>query len=132
MPDPAFEGVVKHINMALTKAGGSSLTAAVHRTKPASGQTILTHIHHRQTPLFLMQGLGDAGITWRSEAIFQEQSGQPLAHVDIPASFNSTAIYGAALTRHAPHPEAGKLWLDFLKSSTALHIFERYGFKPIV
>jgi hypothetical protein len=27
------------------------------------GSTARTHIHHRQTPLFLMQGLADAGVT---------------------------------------------------------------------
>ena len=41
--------------------------------KVAAGMTVLTRIHHRQTPLLLMQGLGQAGVTWRSEAIFQEQ-----------------------------------------------------------
>ena len=39
--------------------------------------TVLTRIHHRQTPLLLMQGLGQAGVTWRSEAIFQERQGHP-------------------------------------------------------
>jgi ABC-type molybdate transport system substrate-binding protein len=129
MPNPAWEGVARQIEASLRKAGGPALEKMVYGTKVQDGQTILTHIHHRQTPLFLMQGLGEAGITWKSEAIFQEQAGHPISHVDIPAKYNTTAVYGAALVKGAPHPEAGKLWLQFLRSPTALKIFERYGFK---
>ncbi|MHB8178637.1 MAG: substrate-binding domain-containing protein [Vulcanimicrobiaceae bacterium] len=129
MPNPAFEGVARQIKITLAKAGGPALVKAVYGTKVANGQTILTHIHHRQTPLFLMQGLAVAGITWKSEAIFQEQSGHPISLVDIPAAENTRALYGAALVRGAAHPTAGRAWLTFLQSPTALHIFERYGFK---
>lgn len=129
MPNPAWEGIARQAAMSLRKAGGQALEKLVYETKVKNGQTILTHIHHRQTPLFLMQGLGVAGITWKSEAIFQEQSGHPISHVDIPAKYNTTAVYGAALVKGAPHPEAGKLWINFLRSPTALKIFERYGFK---
>lgn len=131
MPNPKFEGVVRQIQLALGKVGGAGLVKAVYDTKVADGTTILTHIHHRQTPLFLMQGLGVAGVTWKSEAIFQEQIGNPLSHVDIPAADNSVAVYGAALVHRAAHPEAGRLWLDFLKSPAALAIFERYGFEAV-
>jgi molybdate transport system substrate-binding protein len=30
----------------------------------------------------------------------------------------------------APHPEAARAWLAFIRSPAALAIFERYGFKP--
>ena len=130
MPNPAWEGVARQIEASLRKAGGPALETMVYDTKVKDGQTILTHIHHRQTPLFLMQGLGDAGITWKSEAIFQEQAGHPISHVDIPAKYNTTAVYAAALVKGAPHPAAGRLWIEFLRSPTALKIFERYGFKP--
>jgi ABC-type molybdate transport system substrate-binding protein len=131
MPNPAFEGVARQIQASLRKAGGSALEHSVYETKVADGQTLLTHIHHRQTPLFLMQGLGVAGVTWKSEAIFQEQEGHPIGNVDIPAEYNTTAIYGAALVAGAPHPKAGKLWLRFLRSQVALRIFERYGFRAL-
>lgn len=131
MPNPSFEGVARQIQMALTKAGGPGLEHAVYVAKVANGETILTHIHHRQTPLFLMQGLADAGVTWKSEAIFQEQSGHPISHVDIPASENVTAVYGAAVVRGAAHPKAARAWIAFLRSPAALRIFERYGFRPV-
>lgn len=130
MPNPAFEGIARQIDAALKKTGGDALATAVYKTKVADGSTVLTHIHHRQTPLFLMQGIADAGVTWQSEAMFQEQAGHAITHVDIPAAQNSTAIYAGAMVKGAAHPEAAKLWLDFIHSGPALAIFERYGFKP--
>ncbi|WP_371418547.1 substrate-binding domain-containing protein [Acidisoma sp. S159] len=130
MPNPAFEGIVRQIEASLTKAGGSALATMVYKTKVADGTTILTHIHHRQSPLFIMQGLADAGVTWQSEAIFQEQAGHPIAQVPIPAADNATAIYAGAEVSGAPHPEAARAWLAFIHSPSALGIFERYGFKP--
>lgn len=131
MPNPAWEGVARQIKLALIKAGGPALEHTVYVGKVADGQTILTHIHHRQTPLFLMQGLADAGVTWKSEAIFQEQAGHPITRVDIPASQNVTAVYAAAVVRGAPHPRAARAWIAFLRSPTARRIFARYGFKPV-
>ena len=77
MPNPEFEGIARQIEASLKKAGGQALADAVYKTKVADGSTILTHIHHRQTPLFLMQGRAEAGVTWQSEAMFQEQVGKP-------------------------------------------------------
>jgi ABC-type molybdate transport system substrate-binding protein len=130
MPNPEFEGIARQIEASLKKAGGQALADAVYKTKVADGSTILTHIHHRQTPLFLMQGRADAGVTWQSEAMFQEQAGNPITYVHIPASQNTTAIYAGAVVKGAPHKEAAKLWLSFIHAPEALSIFERYGFKP--
>ncbi len=129
MPNPAWEGVARQIKLALTKAGGAALERTVYVSKVADGQTLLTHIHHRQTPLFLMEGLVDAGVTWKSEALFQEQAGHPIRHVDIPAAQNVTAVYAAAVVRGAAHPQAARAWIRFLRSPAALRIFEHYGFR---
>ncbi|HEX7908722.1 MAG TPA: substrate-binding domain-containing protein [Paraburkholderia sp.] len=130
MPNPEFEGIARQIKVALENAGGDALVKAVYDTKVNDGSTTLTHIHHRQTPLWIMQGKDDAGVTWRSEALFQEQDGHPVAHVDIPAADNTTAIYGGALVKGASHVQAGRRWLAFVRSPEALSIFERYGFTP--
>ena len=130
MPNPEFEGVARQIKASLGKAGGEALTKAVYESKVANGSAMLTRIHHRQTPLFLMQDAVDAGVTWQSEAIFQEQTGNPISHVDIPDALNTTAIYAGAEVAGAPHPQASRAWLDFIRSPEALAIFERYGFRP--
>jgi ABC-type molybdate transport system substrate-binding protein len=130
MPNPEFEGIVEQIKVSLTKAGGEALVKAVYDTKVKSGSTLLTDVHHRQTPLFLMQGIVDAGVTWNSEAVFQEQIGHPIESVDLPPAENTTGIYAGAMVKHAPHPQAAKAWLGFIRSPEALAIFARYGFKP--
>lgn len=130
MPNPQFEGIARQIKASLAHAGGDALVDSVYEAKVKDGSTRLTHIHHRQTPLWIMQGKVEAGVTWQSEAIFQEQIGHPIAHVDIPAADNTTAIYAGAIAAGAPHPQAARRWLDFIRSKDALTIFEHYGFKP--
>ena len=130
MPNPAFEGVARQIKAALEKAGGPALAKAVYETKVADGSTILTHIHHRQTPLFLMLGYAEAGVTWQSEAVFQQQAGHPISQVAIRPKDNVTAIYAGAAVADAPHPDGARAWLEFIHSPAALSIFEGYGFKP--
>jgi molybdate transport system substrate-binding protein len=132
MPNPEFEGVARQIKIALTKAGGDALEKMVYETKVKDGTAKLTQIHHRQTPLWIMQGRADAGVTWQSEAEFQEQAGHPISHVAIPAADNATAVYAGAAVKGAPHPDAATAWLDFIHSPEAMQIFARYGFKPYV
>jgi molybdate transport system substrate-binding protein len=130
MPNPEFEGVARQIKIALTKTGGDALEKTVYNTEVRDGTATLTHIHRRQTPLLIMQGRVDAGVTWQSEAEFQEQVGHPISHVAIPAADNAAAIYAGAEVKGAPHPDVAKTWLGFIRSPEALQIFERYGFKP--
>jgi ABC-type molybdate transport system substrate-binding protein len=132
MPNPQFEGVATQIRASLVKAGGEALAESIYGAKVKSGETILTRIHHRQTPLWLMQCRAEAGVTWRSEAVFQEQIGHPIAHVDIPEADNSVGVYAGALVRGAAHVKAAREWFDFIRSPEGLAIFERYGFKPYV
>jgi molybdate transport system substrate-binding protein len=77
-----------------------------------------------------MQGTADAGVTWVSEAIFQEQVGNPITYIPIPDADNATAVYAGAQVAGAAHPQAAKAWLDFIQSAEALRIFEGFGFKP--
>ncbi|MGU3466696.1 molybdate ABC transporter substrate-binding protein [Methylobacterium sp. C33D] len=128
MPNPDYEGVARQIKAALAKAGGDALVTAVYETKVAGGSTHLTRMHHRQTPVWLMQGKAEAGVTWRSETLFQEQAGLPTERIDIPADLNATGIYAGAVVRGAAHPTEAKLWLEFLLSDEARSIFARYGF----
>ncbi|WP_407672306.1 substrate-binding domain-containing protein [Noviherbaspirillum pedocola] len=128
MPNPEFEGVARQIKATLRKAGGDELADAVYQAKVKSGATVLTQVHHRQTPLFLMQGRGDAGITWKSEALFQEQIGNPISHIDIPEHLNTTATYAGAMAKGAAHPQAARQWLEFIRSDEAFGIFRQYGF----
>lgn len=134
MPNPTFEGVARQIRASLVKAGGEPVAEAVYTTKVAAGTTRLTRIHHRQTPLFLMQGLGQAGVTWTSEAIFQERRADPIEHVTIPPELNARAIYSAAMVTDAAHPDAAhpdaaRAWLQFIRTDVAFAALAPFGFQ---
>ncbi len=130
MPNPAWEGVERQIAAALRRAGGKALLRRIMAAKLRAGSTYLTHIHHRQTPLRIMEGRSDAGVTWASEVRFQEAIGHPIAGVNIPARQNITATYAAGLMAQAPHPRTAADWLRFLRTRAARRIYARYGFGP--
>jgi ABC-type molybdate transport system substrate-binding protein len=131
MPNPEWEGIAKQIGDSLRKAGGEPLFHAVYEAKVQDGSTYLTQIHHRQTPMRIMKGESDAGITWSSEVRFQRKIGNPIADILIPQEQNFTAVYGAAALRSAQHLEAARAWVDFLNSSEAQAIYKEYGFGSV-
>lgn len=128
MPNPAWEGVSRQIESSLRKAGGEQLVRKVMDAKVKDGSTFLTHIHHRQTPMRIMSGQSDAGVTWSSEVRFQEKIGNPIGGVAIPAGENTTAIYAAAVLRNAPHLTAARAWTLYLTSPEAQSIYRKFGF----
>jgi ABC-type molybdate transport system substrate-binding protein len=131
MPNPEWEGVANQIASSLRKAGGDSLYQAVYKDKVKNGKTVLTEIHHRQTPMRIMSGRADAGVTWASEVRFQESIGNPIKGIVIPADLNTTAIYAGGVMQDAPHPAIATQWLAFLKSQQAQTIYHQYGFRSI-
>lgn len=131
MPNPQWEGVANQIGAALRKAGGEQLYHQVYQAKVANGSTVLTEIHHRQTPMRIMQGNADAGVTWASEVQFQKSIGNPIAGVAIPVAENITAIYAGGVMVDAPHPHAAAQWLDYLKTPGAQAIYHQFGFKSV-
>ncbi len=128
MPNPEWEGIAKQIGDSLRKAGGEPLYHTVYELKVQNGSAYLTQIHHRQTPMRIMKGESDAGVTWSSEVRFQEKIGNPIAGIDIPEDQNIRAVYGAAVLRNAPHTEAARAWVEFLNSPEAQAVYKEYGF----
>ncbi len=131
MPNPQWEGVANQIADSLRKSGGEQLYQAVYQEKVKSGTTVLTEIHHRQTPMRIMSGQADAGVTWSSEVRFQQSIRNPIQGVPIPAGQNTTAIYAAGVMADAPHPDAAAQWLRFLQTPAAQAIYHQYGFRSI-
>lgn len=128
MPNPAWEGVAEQIQAAYRKAGGETLVDRIMRVKVRDGTTLLTKIHHRQTPLFIAEGRADAGPVWLSEALYQQRIGAPVETVRIPAKDNVRAVYEAAPVIGAQHAVAAREFLAFLRSKTAQRIYRSYGF----
>jgi ABC-type Fe3+ transport system substrate-binding protein len=128
MPDPEWEGVARQIADSLKKAGGDDLYHKVYEQKVRTGTTYLTHIHHRQTPMRILSGESDAGVTWASEVRFQERIGNPISGVQIPAVQNTTGTYAAGVLRDAPHRDAARAWVEYLRSREAQAIYAKFGF----
>ena len=131
MPNPEWEGVAKQISDSLRKAGGEELYQSVYQNKVKDGKAVLTEIHHRQTPMRIMSGQADAGVTWASEVRFQQSIGNPIEGVAIPADQNTTATYAGGVMSDAPHPAIAAQWLAFLKSSEAQAIYHQFGFRSL-
>ena len=131
MPNPQWEGVANQVATSLRKAGGQPLEQAVYQDKVKTGKTVLTEIHHRQTPIRIMNGSADAGVTWASEVRFQKQLGNPIEGVAIPDALNTTATYAGGVMKDAPHPQAAAKWLTFLQTEKAQAIYREFGFQPV-
>ena len=102
-----------------------------HDSKVKDGSTYLTRIHHRESPLRVLQGESDAAPVWSTEAYFQQQILHlPVETIAIPAEQNVTATYTAARMKDAPHEQASKDFLAFMASAEAQAIYRKYGFQP--
>jgi ABC-type molybdate transport system substrate-binding protein len=130
MPNPETEGVAKQIAESLKISGGDALVQAVYEEKVRSGSTYLTQIHHRQTPMRILQNKSDAGVVWASEVKFQQKIGNPIVGVPIPDQENTTAIYAAGVLTNAPHRAAALAWLAYLQSDDARAAYAEFGFHP--
>lgn len=131
LPNPEWEGVANQIGEALKKAGGDALLQTVYKQKVANGTAVLTEIHHRQTPMRILAGQADAGVTWASEVQFQEKIGNPITGVTIPPDQNQTAVYAAGIVKNAPHAEIARAWLMYLKSNEAQGYYHQFGFRSL-
>lgn len=131
MPNPKWEGIARQIEASYRKAGGEALVEAVMQTKVAAGTTFLTRIHHRQSPLRILQGESDAAPVWSTEAWFQQQIlHHPVQTIAIPAAQNSVATYTAAVMKAAPHAQAARDFVKFMAGPEARAIYAKYGFQP--
>jgi molybdate transport system substrate-binding protein len=129
MPNPAWEGVAEQVEGAYALAGGKNLVSAIMVTKLAAGTTLLTHIHHRETPLLLREGRADAGPVWLSEAVYQSRLGG-VQMLRIPASQNVSTVYDAAAVQACAHRAAAEAFVRFIQTPEARAIFRSYGFGP--
>jgi molybdate transport system substrate-binding protein len=128
MPNPASEGVGRQIELAYRKAGGTALVRMIMVAKVRNGTTLLTQIHHRQTPSWLIAGRVDAGPVWISEALYQQRIGAPIAMVRIAPAQNQRASYEAAVATRAPHTQLAREFVRFLTTPQAQRIYRSYGF----
>lgn len=128
MPNPEWEGVARLIIKAYENAGGKELVNTVMDEKVKNGTTFLTKIHHRQSPLRILNNLSDVAPVWHTEVAFQKMKGHPVDEIAIPDGENEIASYYAGILKNAPHQQAAKDFLNFLTSAKGQGIYKKYGF----
>lgn len=130
-PDPENEDIAFHIMDMYRQAGGDSLVRRIMEEKRAEGTTILTIVHHRETPIRISKKTVDIGPVWNTEVIHARSCGlafdvlEPGEDLDQRDKIN----YYVCKLSNAPHPENAQKFLDFITSS-AQQIYKKYGFLP--
>ncbi len=131
-PDPANEDIAFHIIDMYREAGGEELVHRIMEEKRAEGTTILTVVHHRETPLRIVKRTVDVGPVWSTEAVHARLSGIAFDVVEPGEDFDqrNRINYYVCRLKNAPNPENAQRFLDFIRSSPAQAIYQRYGFIP--
>jgi ABC-type molybdate transport system substrate-binding protein len=132
MPNPTTEGIARQIETSYRLAGGEALDTEIMQSKRAAGTTVFTVIHHRETPLWIVQGKVDAGPVWLTEAQYQQRIHSGVVAVALPPPQNVGASYVASVVTGTPHAAAAQAFLAFLLSPRGQAIYRSYGFGPPV
>ena len=84
MPDKKTEGIGKTVEEAYIKAGGQELHDKIMLEKLKDSTTFLTQIHHRQSPLRILNDKSDVAPVWETEIFYQKSIGHKVGMVAIP------------------------------------------------
>lgn len=131
-PDPANEDIAFHVMDMYRQAGGDKLVHRIMEEKRAEGTTVLTIVHHRETPLRISKRTVDAGPVWATEITHAKTTDlqfdvvEPGEELDQRDKIN----YYICRLKHAPNPECAQKFMEFITSPAAREIYERYGFVP--
>ena len=129
-PNPRFEDIAGHILNMYLQVGGEDLVETIMQRKVRSGTTLLTVVHHRETPQRLIRGRVDVGPVWATEVVHALAQGLPLEGIDLPEEIDQRdkVDYWMCRIRKGNNVENARLFLAFVKTPQAQKIFERHGF----
>ncbi|ADY02359.1 putative sulfate-binding protein [Vulcanisaeta moutnovskia 768-28] len=117
VPNPVTEGIGALFREIYTEYCGD------YSEFVGRGSVYLTRIHHREIPELLRNGLVDAGVVWRTEAIYWGFK------YTVP-SRNRVSRLSFALMPWASN-DAVKVF-ELLRSDNVRRMYEKYGFRWIV
>jgi len=131
-PNPEYEDIAFHIMDMYRQAGGDHLIHRIMEEKRAEGTTILTVVHHRETPLRIRIGTVDVGPVWATEIQHARQAKLAVDMVDPGEGLDQREEinYYVCNLKDSGNPENGAKFLEFIRSPLAQGIYERYGFVP--
>ncbi len=128
----AMEDISHYIINMYDKAGGNSLVRRILEEKRAEGTTILTIVHHRETPLRIKKGTVDVGPVWATEVVNAIKDGLKVEAIEPGKGLDQSDEVNYFITKlkKAPNPENANKFLQFIKSERAQDIYKQYGFVP--
>jgi molybdate transport system substrate-binding protein len=131
-PNPEYEDIAHYIIEMYRQAGGQVLVDGIMQHKRAEGTTILTIVHHRETPLRITKGTVDVGPVWATEIIHAQHKGLGVEVVDPGEDLDQRdkINYYMCGLKNAKNRENAEKFLSFIKSSRAQSIYEAHGFVP--
>ena len=129
-PNAEYEHIADHIAVMYDQAGGQELLETILSRKKAAGTTLMTTVHHRQTPRRLIGGNADVGPVWHTEIVEAKRTGLAVEGVEIDRALDQREAinYYIAPLKNCRHPENAKKILEFIKTERARKIFTDYGF----
>ena len=100
--------------------------------KRAEGTTIMTVVHHRETPLRIEMGTVDVGPVWATEVIYAQKCGLAVDVVEPGEGLDQREKINYYICRmnHAAHPENADKFSKFIHSSQGQGIYKSHGFVP--
>ncbi len=128
----ALEDISRYIIDMYRDAGGDALVKRIVEEKRAEGTTILTVVHHRETPLRMEKRTVDVGPVWSTEVVNARKQGLKVESVEPGERLDQRKKVNYFITKlkNSPNPENADKFLDFIKSALAQEIYRRYGFVP--
>ena len=129
-PDPANEDIAFHIMDMYRQAGGDRLLNRIMKEKRAKGTTIMTVVHHRETPLRMVERSADVGPVWATEVSHALNLDLPVYAVEPGEKLDQRdrINYYACRLKKAPNPENAEKFLAFILSARTQAIYQRHGF----
>lgn len=131
-PNPEYEDIALHIVKMYLLAGGETLVHRIMEEKRAEATTILTMVHHRETPLRLVKGTCDVGPVWATEWVEAARKNLPLAVVEPGRDLDrrDAVNYYIARLKDAKNKDNAAKFIAFIQSPAAKAIYRKFGFVP--
>ena len=120
-PDPANEDIAHHIIDMYRDAGGDALVQRIMEVKRADATTILTVVHHRETPLRLEKRTVDAGPVWSTEADHALHRKLPVEVIEPGPDLDQRhrINYYVCQLKQSPNPANAQAFRAFMSSDQA-------------
>lgn len=131
-PGPKYEHIAAYVYNMYRQAGGNDLLRKITRDKVKNGTTLMTTVHHRETPTRILDGVADVGPVWQTEINEALASGLELQGVHVGEDLDQKQDINYYITpvQSGRNPENAVKFLEFIKSPEAGALFRRYGFIP--